>query len=91
LKETLEPVLPLSEQFKLQQRRAIATSGEPPGAFAFLQQSGKFDIGLSPACTPAPVAPLKIATTRIADVSHCLILEADYIDWSLLVSSSIFP
>jgi hypothetical protein len=37
------------------------------------------------------VTPPNIATTRIADVSHCLIIESNYIDWSLWVSSSRFP
>jgi hypothetical protein len=85
LDETFEPASPVSEQFKLQQRRAMATSGVPLADFAFLQQSGSFDIGheLSPACTLPPLAPPNIAKTRIVDMSHCLIIDSNYIDWFL--------
>jgi hypothetical protein len=87
LEETFEPLLPVSEQFKLQKRRAMATSGVPFADFAFLQQSGRFDIGqeLSPACIPAPVAPPNIGTTKITDVSHCLIIESNYIYRSVVI------
>jgi hypothetical protein len=42
------PVLPGSEQFRLQQRRASEAPG--PLLNAFLQQSGNFDIGQVPSC-----------------------------------------
>jgi hypothetical protein len=44
----LFPVLPGSEQFRLQQTRAI----DAPGRLlrAFLQQSGSFSIGHQPSC-----------------------------------------
>lgn len=83
--EPFDPLLPGSEQFKLQHKRAMATSGAPLADFAFLQQSGSFDIGQEPSlpCTPAPVMLPSIATARITDVSHCRIIESNYIDWSL--------
>ena len=46
LDELLLPVLPGSEQLRLQHNRAIEAAG--PLLPAFLQQSGKFDIG--PSC-----------------------------------------
>jgi hypothetical protein len=46
--ELLLPVLPGSEQLRLQHSRAIAASG--PWLLTFLQQSGKFDIGHEPSC-----------------------------------------
>jgi len=48
LDEVLLPVLPGSEQFRLQQTRAI----EAPCSLlrAFLQQSGSFNIGHQPSC-----------------------------------------
>jgi hypothetical protein len=48
LDELLFPVLPGSEQFRLQQSRAIEAPG--PLLCAFLQQSGSFDIGHVPSC-----------------------------------------
>ena len=48
LEELLLPVLPGSEQFRLQQTRAIEASG--PLLRAFLQQSGTLDIGHVPSC-----------------------------------------
>ena len=48
LGELLFPLLPGSEQFRLQQTRAIAAPGPVPSAF--LQQSGSFDIGHEPSC-----------------------------------------
>jgi hypothetical protein len=48
LNELVLPVLPGSEQFRLQQTRAI----DAPVLllWAFLQQSGNFDIGQVPSC-----------------------------------------
>ena len=48
LAELLLPVLPGSEQFRLQQTRAIEDTG--PLLHAFLQQSGSFNIGHVPSC-----------------------------------------
>ena len=48
LAELLFPVLPGSEQLRLQHSRAIEASG--PLEWAFLQQSGRFDIGHQPPC-----------------------------------------
>jgi hypothetical protein len=48
LDELLFPVLPGSEQFKLQHTRAIEARG--PLLTAFLQQSGSLDIGHQPSC-----------------------------------------
>jgi hypothetical protein len=48
LLELLFPVLPGSEQFRLQQTRAIEAPG--PLLRAFLQQSGSFNIGHQPSC-----------------------------------------
>lgn len=48
LDELLVPVLPGSEQFRLQQSRAIEALGPLPRAF--LQQSGSFDVGHVPSC-----------------------------------------
>jgi hypothetical protein len=48
VEEVLVPVLPGSEQFKLQHSRAIETSGVVFADCAFLQQSGRFDIGQEP-------------------------------------------
>jgi len=46
--EPFAPPLPGSEQLRLQQSRAIETSGVLLVDFAFLQQSGRFDIGHEP-------------------------------------------
>jgi len=48
LDELLFPVFPGSEQFRLQQTRAIEAAG--PLLAAFLQQSGSFNIGHVPSC-----------------------------------------
>lgn len=73
--ETLEEVLvplPGSEQFKLQQSRAIETSGELPADCAFLQQSGMLVIGQEPSCScaPTPTAPQSRLTMRAKAVNH---------------------
>jgi hypothetical protein len=80
LEEVLVPLLPGSEQFKLQHRRAIETSGVLFADCAFLQQSGRFDIGPSPACAPTPTAPPSMAATRMKAVSHLHIAVANYIE-----------
>jgi hypothetical protein len=48
VEEVLVPVLPGSEQLRLQQSRAIETSGMLLADCAFLQQSGRLDIGQEP-------------------------------------------
>jgi hypothetical protein len=48
LDEMFDPPLPGSEQLRLQQSRAIETSGVLLADCAFLQQSGRFDIGHEP-------------------------------------------
>jgi hypothetical protein len=50
LVDVLEPLLPGSEQLRLQQSRAIETSAVLFADWAFLQQSGRFDIGQRPSC-----------------------------------------
>jgi hypothetical protein len=72
LEELLVPLLPGSEQFKLQQSRAMETSAAFPPKCAFLQQSGMFVIGQepSPSCAPTPTAPPSIATTRRKAVNN---------------------
>jgi hypothetical protein len=50
LDDVLEPLLPGSEQLRLQQSRAIETSAVLFADCAFLQQSDKFDIGQEPSC-----------------------------------------
>jgi hypothetical protein len=65
LEAEFDPVLPGSEQFSLQQRRAIETAGVLSADCAFSQQSG-FAIGHSPApeCAPTPTAASSMARTR---------------------------
>jgi hypothetical protein len=70
LEEVLDPLLPGSEQLRLQQSRAIETSGVLLGDCAFLQQSGMLVIRLSPSCAPAPTAPPSMAATRVKVVNH---------------------
>src|ERR1044072_2126369 len=64
------PVLPGSEQLRLQQSRASEAWG--PWLCAFLQQSGKFDIGHEPSrcCAPTPTAPVNMTIVSATDVSH---------------------
>jgi hypothetical protein len=47
---------------------------------AFLQQSGRFDIGQEPSlsCAPTPTAPLAKATTRTKAVNDLRIVEELY-------------
>jgi len=72
VEEELVPLLPGSEQFKLQHSRAIETSGLLLADCAFLQQSGILVIGQEPSCscTPAPNAPPSMAAMRANAVSH---------------------
>jgi hypothetical protein len=70
--EVLDPLLPGSEQFKLQQSRAIDTSGVLRAECAFLQQSRIFVIGQEPSCScaPTPMTPLSKAATRVKIVNN---------------------
>jgi hypothetical protein len=79
--EAFDPPLPGSEQFRLQQSRAIETSAVLPDDCAFLQQSGMLVIGQVPSlsCAPAPTAPPSMAASKMIDVSHFLIIEYNYI------------
>src|SRR5260370_21486973 len=89
VEEELVPPLPSSEQFRLQHSRAIETSGALLADCAFLQQSGRFDIGQepSPRCAPTPTAPPSIAATRVKAVNHFRIAVLNY-KYSLLALSS---
>jgi len=82
LDEVFDPLLPGSEQLRLQQRRAIETSAVLFAACAFLQQSGRFDIGHEPSFSyaPTPTTPLSIAETSMNAVSHLRIVVFDYIE-----------
>jgi hypothetical protein len=66
------PLLPGSEQFKLQHRRAIAACGELSAECALRQHSGMLDIGQEPSsnCAPTPTAPSIIDITRVETVIH---------------------
>ena len=81
LEEVLDPVLPGSEQFRLQQSRAIETSEELLAEFAFLQQSGMLVIGQepSPSCAPTPTAAPSMAATKMKVVNH-LRIGCNYIN-----------
>jgi hypothetical protein len=70
--EAFDPLLPGSEQFRLQHSRAIETSGVLLADCAFLQQSGMLVIGHepSPSCAPTPTAPPSMAATRTIAVNH---------------------
>lgn len=57
LEALLDPPLPGSEQFNLQQRRAIETSGALATDRAFLQQTGIFPSAHDPSSALAPTAP----------------------------------
>jgi hypothetical protein len=70
LEEVLDPLLPGSEQFKLQQRRAMETLGLLLADWACLQQSGILAIEPSPSCAPTPTAPPSMAATRVKTVSQ---------------------
>src|ERR1700730_7195220 len=80
LEAVLDPPLPGSEQFKLQQSRAIDTSGVPLADCAFLQPSGILAIGPSPSCASTPMAPPSMAATRRKAISHLRIVVENYID-----------
>jgi len=54
----VDPPLPGSEQFSLQQRRVIETSGAVPVDFAVLQQRGIFAFAQDPSAALTPNAPL---------------------------------
>src|SRR5712671_6032330 len=73
--EELDPLLPGSEQFKLQQSRAIETPGVLLADCAFLQQSGMLAIEPSPSCALTPIAPPIMAATRRRAVSQLRIDE----------------
>jgi hypothetical protein len=70
LDEELDPLLPGSEQFRLQQSRAIETCGVLLADCDFLQQSGILAIEPSLSCAPAPTAPPSMAATRVKAVNH---------------------
>src|SRR2546425_5809237 len=74
LEEALVLLLPGSEQFRLQQSRAIETTGALLDDCALLQQSGMLAIEPSPSCAPAPTAPPSIAAMRAKAVSHLRIV-----------------
>jgi len=90
LVEKLAPLLPGSEQFKLQQSRAIDTAGTLLLERAFLQQSGKLFSGQepSPGCAPIPTAPPIIAAMRIQVVNNFRMVVRDYIEHVPRVSSA---
>jgi hypothetical protein len=73
--EELDPLLPGSEQFKLQQSRAIETPGVLLPDCAFLQQSGMLAIEPSPPCALTPIAPPIMAATRRRAVSQLRIVQ----------------
>jgi len=79
VEEALDPLLPGSEQFRLQQSRAMETSEELLADCAFLQQSGILAIEPSSSCAPTPIAPLSMAAMRANDVSHLRIVLTNYI------------
>ena len=83
----LDPPLRGSEQFRLQQSRAIETSGVLLADCAFLQQSGMFDIGQEPssACALTPIAALKRAMISVELVNHFRMLDKLYLAVSLPV------
>jgi hypothetical protein len=74
------PPLPGSEQFSLQQSRAIETTGVLFDDCAFLQQSGILAIEPWPSYVPAPTAPLTRAAMRAKAVSHLRIVVKNYIE-----------
>jgi hypothetical protein len=78
--EELDPLLLGSEQFKLQQSRAIETCELSFVDCAFLQQSGMPAIEPSPSCAPTPSAPPSMAATRTKAVNHLPIVETEYRD-----------
>jgi hypothetical protein len=65
LYDTFEPLLPDSEQFRLQQSRASETSGALVAEWAFLQQSGNLVSGQEPSCRCAPVPTTLISIAAI--------------------------
>jgi hypothetical protein len=71
------PLLPGSEQFRLQHSRAMYTSGVLFADCAFLQQSGMLVIGQepSPTCAPTPNALSSMAAMRMKAVNHLRIIE----------------
>lgn len=61
----VDPPLPGSEQFSLQQRRAIETWGAVPVDLAVLQQRGIFAFAQVPSAALIPTAPLARAMVII--------------------------
>jgi hypothetical protein len=89
VEEELVPLLPGSEQLRLQHSRAIEACGVLLADCAFLQQSGMLVIGQEPSCScaPTPTMPPSMATTRVRAVSHFRIDVVNYIDRLRCVSS----
>jgi hypothetical protein len=87
LEEVLLPLLPGTEQFRLQHKRAIETAGDCSADWARLQQSGILLIGqeLSCRCPPVPVTPITMVPMSKKDASHLIIFN-DYIDRTTSVS-----
>ena len=77
LDEAFDPLLPGSEQFRLQHSRAIETSGVLLADCAFLQQSGMLVIGQepSPSCAPTPTAPPSMTCNKNKAVNQVRIDE----------------
>jgi len=73
--ELLEPVVPDSPQFSLQQSLAIDADDEFCLDLAFLQHAGRFGIGqeFSGSCAGAPIALLRTAARRRKIIEPCLI------------------
>lgn len=73
LEELPEPVLPGSEQFRLQHSRAIEICAELPGEWAFLQHAGILDKP-SLSCAPAPTAAPSMAAVSAKSVNRLRIV-----------------
>jgi hypothetical protein len=76
MEDAFGPLLPGSEQFRLQHNLAMKTSEVLPADWAFLQQSGMLVIGHepSPSWAPTPTTPPSMAATKMNAVNHFLIV-----------------
>jgi len=85
--DAFDPPLRGSEQFRLQQSRAIEASAVLLADCAFLQQSGILPIGQEPwsACALTPIAALVRAMISMELVNHFRMLDELYLAVSVAV------
>ena len=93
IEDAFGPLLPGSEQFRLQHNLAMKTSEVLLADWAFLQQSGMLVIGQepSPSWAPAPTAPARMDTTSTKTVNHLRIIVPTILtaSWSVKLTNRL--